>query len=173
MTELFQTYTMDGAPQALVPRDEVHRLGLWHRAANVLLFRSGGRLVLQQRAAIKDICPNLWDLSVAEHLMPDETYIEAAQRGLHEELGLSGLNLKPLGGEITCKLDDPVRGIKDYEFQQCFTTTSDHEIQFDPAEVSAIEFWTLSDIGAQLIENPAIFTPWLKHILEQIDLSQA
>jgi isopentenyldiphosphate isomerase len=82
--ELFETFDDDGRPQGLVPRNEVHRRGLWHRASNVFLFdRDGCRfaaaLGAQRRVA------NAWDLSVGEHLQPGETFEQAAHRGLAEE----------------------------------------------------------------------------------------
>jgi hypothetical protein len=36
----------------------------------------------------KRIGPNLWDISLAEHLSVGETFKEAALRGLKEELGI-------------------------------------------------------------------------------------
>ena len=47
--EVFETFDAAGAPTGTAPRSRVHREGLWHRAANVLLFRSDGRLIVQQR----------------------------------------------------------------------------------------------------------------------------
>lgn len=70
----------------------VHQKGYYHRSVNVFVFNSAGQLLLQRRAAIKDICPNLWDLSCAEHVQPQEPYIEGAARGLKEELGTRSLH---------------------------------------------------------------------------------
>lgn len=46
--ELFETFDGDGNPTGLVPRSRVHREVHWHRAANVFLFRSDGRLLLRR-----------------------------------------------------------------------------------------------------------------------------
>ena len=69
-------------------RGEVHRLGLLHRAVNVVVVDSRGRVFLQQRAAAKAVAPLHWDVSASEHLAPGEAWADAARRGLREELGV-------------------------------------------------------------------------------------
>ena len=98
--ELFETYDAKGQALGLVPRSEVHRRGLWHRAVNVFLFDATGALYLQRRADTKDVAPGLWDLSAAEHLIPGETYADGALRGLAEELGVTDVTLTPFEGEF-------------------------------------------------------------------------
>jgi isopentenyl-diphosphate delta-isomerase len=85
--EFFDTFDAGGNPTGIAPRLRVHREGLWHCAANVFLFRSDGRLIVQQRNQGKDVCPGAWDLSVAEHLKPGETYEQGARRGCEKNWG--------------------------------------------------------------------------------------
>lgn len=164
--EPIQTYDEHGNPAAVLPRSQVHADGLWHKAANVLLFRSNGSLVMQLRAAGKDVCPNLWDLSVAEHLTPGESYLEAAHRGLQEELGLSGIQLEPAGGVLKACYDHAE--IHDREFQQTFTGISDQNLQPDPAEVSATRDITLPELRTLLMDQPEQLTPWLRNTLKHL-----
>lgn len=164
--ELFQTYQEDGAPAGIVPRGDVHRLGLWHRAANVMLYRSDGRLVLQQRAQDKDVCPGLWDLSVAEHLTPGESFAQAAHRGLKEELGLSNVQLEPL--TETTKAIYQHGSIDDREFQQTFEGVSDAKVTIDPSEVSAIQEISLEQLKKRLARSPEEFTPWFRNLLTHL-----
>ena len=78
-------------------RREVHRdPSLTHRAVHVLVFRSDGRLLMQKRAAGKDVDPGKWDTSVGGHVDAGEDYLAAALRETREELGLSGLALQHL-----------------------------------------------------------------------------
>ena len=70
------------------PRNEVHRLGLMHRATHVLVFNSRGELFLQKRSQKKDRQPGLWDSSASGHVDKGETYDACAARELKEELGL-------------------------------------------------------------------------------------
>jgi hypothetical protein len=62
-------------------RGTVHRLGLLHRAVYCWVFNSQGEVLIQQRSALKKIGPNQWDLSVAEHLQPGESYVKVSGAG--------------------------------------------------------------------------------------------
>lgn len=166
--EVFQTYDEDGNELALVARSRVHATGLWHRAANVLLFRSNGELLLQQRAADKDVCPGLWDLSAAEHLIPGESYLEAARRGLAEELGIRQMVLTPVGPVIKVRQELP--GVCDCEFQQTFRGVSDAAVYPDPKEVAAVQTVTMAELHQQLGLNPDRFTPWFRHLVQNFPL---
>jgi len=158
--EHFEVLDEAGRPIGIAPRSEVHARGLWHRAAHVFLFRSDGRLVLQQRQATKDVCPDAWDLSVAEHLRAGESYAEGAARGLQEELGIANVRLEALGAPLRFKLDLPGKGIKDYEFQQCFRGQFDGAFSLDPAEVAAVREIDLRALRSEIRNNRAGFTPW-------------
>ena len=160
--ELFETYDADGAPLGLVLRSEVHRLGLWHRATNVLLFDGGGRLYIQRRAAGKDVWPNAWDVSVGEHLQPGETFETAAHRGLAEELSVRGVVLTPLGEMVREQIKIPELNVHDCEMQQSFRGDYDGPIKLDPAEVAAVRRVSLADLAAEIAARPNDFTPWLR-----------
>ena len=68
-------------------RDEIHQLGLRHRAIHVLLFNQQGRLFLQKRGFHKDNNPGLWDSSVAGHVDAAEAYDECCMSEIEEEIG--------------------------------------------------------------------------------------
>jgi isopentenyl-diphosphate delta-isomerase type 1 len=69
-------------------RDEVHRLGLMHRAVHVLVFNSRGQVFLQKRSMKKDRQPGLWDSSASGHVDSGEDYDACAVREVREEIGL-------------------------------------------------------------------------------------
>ncbi len=163
--ETFDIFSESGEPLGQAPRSQVHREGLWHRSVHVFLFDAGDRLILQQRAADKDVCAGLWDQSAAEHLKPGESYLDGARRGLAEELGISGVVLTPLGGPHAARLDQPEFGIRDYEFQQSFRGRHDGPLSPDPAEVAAIRTMTLIELSDALAAQPDAFTPWLRRDL--------
>jgi isopentenyl-diphosphate delta-isomerase type 1 len=70
-------------------RSEVHRRGLLHRAAHVLVFNSRGQVLLQKRSMKKDRQPGVWDSSASGHVDQGEDYDHCAVRELDEEIGLS------------------------------------------------------------------------------------
>jgi len=71
-----------------LPRSEVHRLDLKHRAVHVLVFNTRGELFLQKRSMLKDNHPGVWDSSASGHLDSGEDYDACAVRELGEEIGL-------------------------------------------------------------------------------------
>lgn len=71
-----------------LPRSEVHRRNLHHRAVHVLVSNRRGELFLQQRALTKDCSPGLWDSSASGHVTSGDEYDETAPREVEEELGV-------------------------------------------------------------------------------------
>ena len=69
-------------------RADVHRLGLMHRAAHVLVFNQKGEVFLQKRSLKKDRQPGKWDSSASGHVDSGEDYDHCAVRELREEIGL-------------------------------------------------------------------------------------
>ncbi|MEM7365175.1 MAG: NUDIX domain-containing protein [Pseudomonadota bacterium] len=170
MTELFDTYTADGQPLGTMARDEVHRNGVWHRAVNVFLFNASGALLIQQRAAVKDVCPLKWDLSVAEHLQPGESYLDAAYRGIREELGLDCDHLVPLGSPTTHQLLLPEQNLRNCEFTQCYRGEVRDDMILDPSEVADCRYVDLTDLREQLTSSSHLFTPWFIDLVQHVDL---
>jgi 16S rRNA (adenine1518-N6/adenine1519-N6)-dimethyltransferase len=70
-------------------RLDVHGNNLRHRAVHILIFNQTGAVYLQQRSRWKDRHPLKWDSSAAGDVAAGETYNQAAQRELKEELGVN------------------------------------------------------------------------------------
>ncbi|MGW8369693.1 MAG: NUDIX hydrolase [Gammaproteobacteria bacterium] len=171
--EQLEVFDEQGRPCGRAPRSAVHREGLWHRAANVFLFVDSGRLLIQRRALDKDVCPGAWDLSVAEHLAPGESFEQGARRGLREELGLVPERLECLGEVVRSRLDMPVLGLKDYEFQQSFRATFTGEIVPDPDEVMDTRVVSLIELEAAFVARPEDFTPWFRQRVAALSIFES
>lgn len=88
--ELLEAYDAEGHFLGLFPRSECHKnKKLAHKAVHILVFNSGGDIILQKRSAKKDLYPLMWDTSVGGHLTPNENYFNAAVRECEEELGFT------------------------------------------------------------------------------------
>ena len=172
MTELFDIYDEVGGRLGKMPRDQVHRSGVWHRAVNVFLFNPDGDLLIQQRAPAKDVCPLKWDLSVAEHLQSGESYLEAAHRGIQEELGLRCDELSLLGSPTTHQLVLPEQNLKNCEFTQCYRGEVNGEVNLDPVEVADWRYVNITDLCEQLRSTPSLFTPWFVELARHVGIYQ-
>ncbi|GBF92961.1 NUDIX hydrolase [Raphidocelis subcapitata] len=151
-------------------RGEVHRLGLLHRAVYVWVFDPSGRLLLQRRSWDKKIGPGQWDLSAAEHLSVGETFHQAAERGLREELGISA-SLPPAPAiprhlrKVTQQLPDG-SCLADCEFVESYRLDGFRgEVKVNEQEVIATRWATLEEVEAEMRAAPDSFTQWAREEL--------
>ena len=130
-------------------RGIVHRKGLLHRAVYCWVFNKEGLVLLQKRSPLKSIGPSQWDLSLAEHLQPGESFREAVIRGLGEELGIyiAGSQEQQLVGPITDvhRRELHVGEFHDIELVQSFRLEEfGGQITFEDDEVADIK-WVKPD----------------------------
>jgi len=126
-------------------------------------------MLLQRRSRSKDVCPGMWDLSVAEHLQPGEGFIDAAHRGLEEELSLRSLELIPLAQELKQRLEIAEQGVLDLEVQRLFVCVSDANPVVSDQEVAEVRYATLEEIAEVRKRSPEELTPWFRSWLDAIN----
>jgi isopentenyldiphosphate isomerase len=80
-------------------KSEAHKQSLRHSGAHVWIYNSKGEVLLQLRHPSKVIRPNVWDVSVAGHIMAGDEPKATAIREAKEELNLDidPANLKFIG----------------------------------------------------------------------------
>ncbi len=149
--ELFDVVDEQDHVLEQLPRSVVHARKLLHRAANVFVFDSQGKLLLQIRSATKDEYPHCYTSSASGHLSAGEDYLESAQREMLEEIGIDTQLewLEKFPG--TCN--------NAYEHTVLFRTYSDGPFIFDPVEIERAEFLGFSQIDQMLSEDESQFTP--------------
>jgi len=59
-----------------------------YRMVYILLFNNDNQILIQRRHADSDRFPNYWEVSASGSVLPEEGYVEAAQRKLLDELGV-------------------------------------------------------------------------------------
>ncbi len=72
----------------VVTREEVHRLGLWHKCVHIWIINGKGEVLLQKRSAQKIMSPNKWTTATSGHLSAGDSNVQGAIRELSEEIGL-------------------------------------------------------------------------------------
>lgn len=95
--ELVEEVNALGVVQRLVSRREMRANVLWHRAVFVAIQSESGQLLVHRRADTKDVWPGCWDVAVGGVLAPGEEWHAGAMRELSEELGITGVQVEPLG----------------------------------------------------------------------------
>jgi isopentenyldiphosphate isomerase len=84
-------------------KTEAHRNGTPHRIAVTYVENARGEILVQVRM------DRSLDHSSAGHVVPGESYREAAERELSEELGITGVDLTPVGHGVSHE-EDPADG---------------------------------------------------------------
>jgi isopentenyl-diphosphate delta-isomerase type 1 len=109
--------------------------GLLHRAVAVLVVRSDGRFLLQQRSRRDLWHPGLWTLSCTGHVREGETYAAAAVRELSEELGMTA-ELRRLKKYLMAPMSSG--GLTEREWVTLYTTETDSPCVVDPVELEGV-----------------------------------
>ena len=139
-------------------RSEIHKQHFMHRSVHVFLFNSAGELFLQKRAQTKDEFPGYYDSSAAGHVNPGESYHQAAERELKEELGIE----VPLNK--IAKL--PASQENGWEFVAFYSAVADDAVMLNHDEIEEGRFYSLREIREFLISSGDKFTPSFKTLFE-------
>ena len=158
--ELFDVVNEDNVVVKQALRSIVHRTGLWHRGTSIFLFTPDGKLLVQKRNKNKDRFSAALDSSVGEHVKAGEDYAHAAARGLREELGIEGIELRPLIEFVSAN------GNNDNEISQLFEGFVDpHNVRFDPVEIERVEYHTLNELYEMVRARQVSFTRWFERLV--------
>ncbi len=130
----------------IMPRNEIHKKGLWHRSIVVAIINDNNEILLQQRAEEKEKNAGMWDISVAGHISTGQDALSAATREINEEVNIS------LGYHID---------IKSFRYMFSYRTTqkfSDDfiENQFYDFFILRKEGLTIKDVKMQESEVQAV-----------------
>ncbi|GIT91389.1 isopentenyl-diphosphate Delta-isomerase [Jannaschia pagri] len=152
-----------------VEKLDAHRLGLRHKAVSVFVM-DGARILIQQRALSKYHTPGLWANTCCTHPLWDEDNVTCANRRLAEEVGITGLTMRPRGVlEYRADVGD---GLIEHEVVEVFTADADRTVPMalNPDEVAAVRWVDLYDLRAEIDRHPERFTPWLRiYMREHMD----
>jgi len=142
-------------------RSIVHQRGLWHRGVHVLLFTREGKLLVQQRSKDRVHAPLALDCSVSEHVKAGEDYYSAAMRGLMEEMGVAGIEIKPL---VKFKMN---YGPNDNEISELYQGIVDPAVvHFDPVEIERIDYYSIPDLQKLMKNECGGLSYWFEQIIQ-------
>ncbi len=137
--------------------------GHLHPVIHLHVINSKGELLIQKRAATKDLLPNKWDTAVGGHIAVLENAEQGLLREAKEEIGLTGFEpafLKQYIWETE----------RESELVFSFLCKNDGPFNADPIELDDLQFWTKKKIEKDL--GKGVFTPvfeneypWLRRYL--------
>jgi isopentenyl-diphosphate delta-isomerase len=141
-------------------RSVVHELGLQHRGAHVFLFTLDGKMLVQKRSADRAASPSALDCSVSEHVKAGESYLEAAIRGMKEEMGVNGIETNPL---VKFRMN---YGVNDNEISALYEgIVNPDKVKFDPIEIEEINYYSLDELQEMIKEGHVKFCGWFVELL--------
>lgn len=144
---------------------EAHKTASLHRAISVFVLNSGGEWILQRRALDKYHSKGLWTNTCCTHPFPGESNLEAANRRLKEEMGIS-CDLKELFSFVyKGKLDND---LTEHEFDHVFAGISDEIPVINTTEVIEWKKVRFEDLHNDILKNPSNYTYWFKKIYEKV-----
>jgi isopentenyl-diphosphate Delta-isomerase len=156
-------------PRGTAEKLAAHRAGLLHRAFSVIVFNSGGGLLLHRRAWHKYHSGGLWTNACCSHPRPGESTLDAANRRLREEMGFQ-TDLRPAGSLLYRAAVG--RGLVEHEYDHILVGEWDGIPDPDPAEVADWRWLSLPRLHQELTLAPARFTPWFRLIVQRLDLRE-
>ncbi len=141
-------------------RSTVHQLGLQHRGVHVFLFTADRKMLVQKRSADRAASPSALDCSVSEHVKAGESYLDAAMRGMKEEMGVDGIEIKPL---VKFRMN---YGVNDNEISVLYEGVVDPgKVRFDPVEIAEINYYSLDELQTMIEDNNIKFCGWFVELL--------
>ncbi len=143
--------------------------GMLHRAFSVFLRDADGRVLLQQRAAIKTRFPLRWANTCCGHPAPGQPPADAAARRLLEELGLTEVSFTEVG-IYQYYADDPATGRVEHEYDHVLLgdlPAGAHPLP-DPDEVADLRWVAVPELLAEIKDDPRPYAPWLRGVATRL-----
>jgi isopentenyl-diphosphate Delta-isomerase len=169
-THLVELVDVDGIPVGSATVDQAHQApGRLHRAFSVFLRDPQGRVLLQQRAAVKTRFPLRWANTCCGHPQPGEDVAVAARRRLLEEIGVGEVELTEVG-RYSYYAEDPMTGRVEYEYDHVLLgdAPAGHPPLPDPDEVADIRWVGVAQLRRAIAADPRSYAPWLAGVTERL-----
>jgi isopentenyl-diphosphate delta-isomerase len=148
-----------------VEKLQAHREGKLHRAFSIFVFDSGGRLLVQRRAAAKYHSGGLWSNTCCGHPRPGEATEAAAHRRLREEMNFDCPLRHSSSFIYRAELDNE---LIEWELDHLFVGVHDDDPIPNEAEVEGWQWIGMGELRARMEARPADFTYWFKVALAEL-----
>lgn len=150
-------------PTGQMEKLEAHQKGLLHRAFSVFIFNSKNELLLQQRAKGKYHSAGLWTNTCCSHPRMGENNLDAANRRLDEEMGMTCDLKYAFNFLYKADFED---GLTEHELDHVFIGYSDVQPIINREEVESFRYTSLDSLQEDIKNHPNHYTSWLKICLD-------
>ena len=125
------------------------------------LFNDRGDVLLHRRGATKPLWPGYWTNSCCSHPRKGETYQQAVERRLYEELGVAADLTYLYQFQYTADFDG-----QGSENELCAVfvgrLSDSRALSPNPTEIAECRWVSCAELEAWLAAEPERFTPWFK-----------
>ncbi len=156
MPEYFDVVNEDDVVVEKRPREECIDRGLLHRAVVVFLKNRRGETYIQKRAGNVFFYPGYWSAFVTGHVSSGESYLQAAEREVKEELGIM-CRLSVLGKFVSPKWKIGSR--IEWEYITVFEGVAIDSTITLSRETEQGRFVSQAEFRRLVSTEPGIFTP--------------
>ncbi|MEG1585553.1 MAG: isopentenyl-diphosphate Delta-isomerase [Bacteroidales bacterium] len=165
--EQIQVVLVDESDQEIgfMEKIEAHRKGKLHRAISVFIFNDQNEWLLQQRSFSKYHCPGRWSNACCTHPFPKESYADAANRRMMEEMGFTPDLTELFRFIYRAELDN---GLTEHELDTVFIGHSREIPNVNPEEVGSFRYISDQDLAKEIREHPENFTPWFLKMYPEV-----
>lgn len=147
----------------ILPRDEIHKKGLWHRAIVVAVINEENKILLQQRSEKKEKNAGMWDISVAGHISTGQDSLSAAAREINEEVSVNlgyNVDIKSFRYMFSYRtMQKYSENFIENQFYDFFILRKENikiqDIKMQESEVQAIKFVSINEL-VEMIEQKII-----------------
>jgi len=147
----------------LMPKLEAHEKGVLHRAFSIFIFNSKYELLLQKRASSKYHSGGLWTNTCCSHPREGEDILDAANRRLDEEMGITTSLRKVYDFIYKAELDNQ---LTEHEFDHVFYGVFDNDPILNKDEAEDFKWVDMETLNNDIIKNEDNYTVWFKIAFE-------
>jgi len=139
-----------------------------HLAFSCYVFDAEGAFLTTRRALTKKVWPGVWSNTVCGHPSPGESFHDAIQRRLRDELGMSARDIEVVLPNHLYRAP-PFRGIVEYEFCPVFVAREAGGAQPNPLEVGACAWMDWAQFVQRAREDTCdLYSWWCKNQLGEL-----
>jgi isopentenyl-diphosphate delta-isomerase len=146
----------------------VHKIPVpLHRAISIVIYSPGReKMLITKRADTKPTWPLFWSNAVCTHPYDGESYKEAADRRIFEELGFKTPLSEVFHFTYSAEMDNKIWG--EHELDYVFVGEYEGEVKPNAEEIADYEWIDVKELEKDMEATPGKYTPWMKIILNKL-----